>query len=323
VAEYLALQQPFFKSHPDIFSLAVMVDLVIIAPVACFLIVRLKRALTWQSLFSYMALGGLVSAFLLRGTQTGKSLVAFAISLELLLLAFFTTKVVSFVNRVRTGLKAGEPLEQALRQSLEAAYGQSLAAPLLRLSLTEFFLIYYGIFGWFRRSQTSNSVRPSTFSYHRSYDTTTLLAIVVILLFEAVPLHLLVNEWSSIAAWVLTVLELYTLLWLLGDYQALRLKPIEFTATHLHLYKGLRWQTDVALSNIVEITPAEFEVPEGCLDFSLSKTPQFLLRMDKPIVVYGLFGQEREASCVSISVDDPQRFQAHLQQLFTVRSELP
>lgn len=142
------------------FGLIVTLDLAIVAPAVCFLLVRRRRPLAPSAFVSYIVLGGFVSALLLRNTQTGRGLVVLAV-LELLSLAFFAGEIVAFVNRIRTGLRAEEPLEQTLHRGLEAAYGGSFALPVFRLVLTELFLIYYGVFGSFRRTP---AVNPDAFS---------------------------------------------------------------------------------------------------------------------------------------------------------------
>ncbi len=309
-AELWALRQPLIAANSN-YSLIVTLDLAVVAPAVCFLLVRRRRQLAPSVLIATIVFGGFVSGLLFRDVWTGRGLIVLAV-LELLLLAFFAARTVTFIDRVRTGLRAGEPLEQVLHKGLEAAYGRSPALPVLRLALTELFLIYYGIFGSFRRTP---NVNPDIFSYHRSQDTGTSLALMLIVAFEAVPVHFLVHQWSSVAAWILTGLSLYTLLWLLGDYQALRLKPIEFTATHLRLYTGLRWQANIALEAVAELVP----VDAACntyVDTSLTKTPRFFLRLKRPTPVFGLFGRRTEATFTGIYVDDPKRFQTRFQNLF-------
>lgn len=312
VAEFFALQHPLIAANPN-FSLIVTLDLAVALPAVCFLLVRRRRPLAWQTLIPYMLLGGFVSALLLRDAQIVRGLFL----LELLSLTFFISKIIPFVSRVRGDLQAGEPLEQALQRGLEAAYGGSPAMPVLRLALTEMFLIYYGIFGSFRRTPKASPERPDIFSYHRSQDTGMSLALMLILTLEAVPVHFLVHQWSNIAAWVLTGLSLYTLLWLLGDLQALRLKPAKLTATHLHLYTGLRQQATIPLEDIADITPAEPTVPAGCTQFSLSEPAQLYLYLKRPAPVFGLFGKRTDVSCIGVYVDDPERFQICIQSLFT------
>lgn len=144
---------------------------------------------------------------------------------------------------------------------------------------------------------------------------------MLIVALEAVPLHFLMRGSSAVAAWLFTGLSLYTLLWLLSDLQALRLKPVAFTTTRLRLYTGLRWQAHIALENVAAIMPAD-AASHACLDvsrldISLSRTPQFYLHLKRPVPVFGLFGGHTDVTCIGVQVDDPKRFQARICQATT------
>lgn len=44
---------------------------------------------------------------------------------------------------------------------------------------------------------------------------------------EVIGVHFLIAHfWSPTAAWIFTALDLYALLWIIADYQAVRLSPI-------------------------------------------------------------------------------------------------
>lgn len=126
-AELWALRQPLIAANSN-YGLIVTLDLAVVAPAAYFLLVRRRRQLAPSVLVSTMVFGGFVSALLFRGVWTGRGLIVLAV-LELLSLAFFATRTVTFIDGVRTGLRAGEPLEQALHKALEAAYGRSPTLP--------------------------------------------------------------------------------------------------------------------------------------------------------------------------------------------------
>ena len=52
------------------------------------------------------------------------------------------------------------------------------------------------------------------------------------------------------AAWIVTVLDLYGVLWLVGDYHALRLRPTRIDDDTLVLSYGLRWRASIPLDAI-------------------------------------------------------------------------
>ncbi len=178
VAEVWALQQPAIVTNPN-FGLVVTLDLAVVLPAVCFLLLRRRRPLAPSVLVSGIIFGGFVSALLLRlSGHTRSHAFVVLIGLELLSLAFFGTKIVTLVRRVRADLRTGEPLEQTLRRSLETTYAGLPALLVFRLALTETLLICCGVFGSFLRTPPA---RPHTFSYHRSQDTTVSLALIIVL----------------------------------------------------------------------------------------------------------------------------------------------
>ena len=90
----------------------------------------------------------------------------------------------------------------------------------------------------------------------------------------------------------MTALDVYGILWLLGDYHALRLRPTTIEDGVLHLRYGLRWNVDVPLSNIAELK---------------SGTRKGALK-----VARGLIGITRTIDAIAILPDEPERFEAAL-----------
>src|SRR5205814_1279247 len=68
--------------------------------------------------------------------------------------------------------------------------------------------------------------------------------------FESIGMHLLVQIWSVKAAWIVTALDVYGALWLIGDYHALRLRPTYAKDGILHLRYGLRWNVEIPFDQI-------------------------------------------------------------------------
>jgi len=70
------------------------------------------------------------------------------------------------------------------------------------------------------------------------------------ILVETVAVHMLVRQASPISAWILTGLSCYALLWLVGDFRALRSRLTVVAGGSLRFRMGLRWELDVSLSDI-------------------------------------------------------------------------
>jgi hypothetical protein len=136
-------------------------------------------------------------------------------------------------------------------------------------------------------------------------------AFLMLLVFESIGMHLLVQHWNVKAAWIVTALDLYGILWLLGDYHALRLRPSFVRDGVLHVRHGLRWSADVALSNIAAVEPAPLDWKrKGILRLTLLDDPRFLIRLAEPVTVHGLAGIRRTVDTIAVNAHDAEAFAA-------------
>ena len=67
---------------------------------------------------------------------------------------------------------------------------------------------------------------------------------------ETLVVHLLVSQWSDVAAWVLTAGSLYATLWLVADCRASVLRPIAFKGSVLEIRSGMRFSADIPLERV-------------------------------------------------------------------------
>ena len=88
----------------------------------------------------------------------------------------------------------------------------------------EISIFHYAIAGWRGKAPTG----PRVFSYHRENTYVTLaVALLMVMFVELFAVHALVHVfWSRLAAWILTGLTVYGIVWFLGDLHAIRLRPI-------------------------------------------------------------------------------------------------
>ncbi|HEY0607782.1 MAG TPA: hypothetical protein VGD58_33010 [Herpetosiphonaceae bacterium] len=204
----------------------------------------------------------------------------------------------------------------ALEASLRATFGKQTVVKLLT---TELSLLYYLAVGWFRRFQPSSATDP-TFSYHRANGYAAVLGMFgFVIALETIGLHLIVQHWSAGLAWVFTALSLYSLAWIIGDYHAARLHPIVLTPQTLHLRTGLRWRLDLDRSAIARVARATPGTRSGksYLNLALFGEPRLILDLKEPVVVQGLFGIQRAAARIGLSVDDEARFLTELNKLMS------
>ncbi len=140
------------------------------------------------------------------------------------------------------------------------------------------------------------------------------------MLIEVIALHVLVWMWNPGLAWVVTALSLYGMLWLLGDWRAVCLRPILVEKDALIVRIGLRWTVQVPLAALASVRPVEAQPPSrktpGYLKALLLGTPPYLIALNHPIVAHGLYGRRKTITMIGLAVDDTVSFEAALKHRF-------
>jgi membrane protein YdbS with pleckstrin-like domain len=175
----------------------------------------------------------------------------------------------------------------------------------------EIALCHHAFAGWRARPLTG----PETFTYHRRVSYGAMMAaLMLVMIPETLGLHFLVQRWSPAAAWVLTVLSIYSVLWLLGLYQAVRLRPIRVEEDRLLIRIGLKWRVEVPFEDIaaVEVLRGGTVLPKrkDLLRAVVLGDARYLLTLARPAVAEGPYGIRRRVEKIAFAVDEPQRFEA-------------
>lgn len=125
-------------------------------------------------------------------------------------------------------------------------------------------------------------------------------------------MHLVVAAWSEIAAWVLTALSAYGLIWIAGDWRASRLRPVTLEGDHVVVRAGLRWTAHVRLADVRAAAAPDwrrtFGSEAGEVNTALFGAPSVVLELDDEVPVVGPFGVRRRARRIGVALDDPDSF---------------
>jgi hypothetical protein len=108
-------------------------------------------------------------------------------------------------------------------------------------------------------------------------------------------------------AWIVTSLDLYGLFWLLGDYNALRLRPSLIDGDVLRIRYGLRWSMTVSRDQIESIRAPRGESDwkrRDVLKVAMIEDPRWIIVLREPLVAYGLAGFRKTVNAIAISPDD-------------------
>lgn len=307
--------RPDFAAQPEVLGLAVTADITLGIPLLFYLLVVRRHHVTPLALAPVFVLCLLAANALIPPAGQGAlRLVEVVLPLvELMILAAAAFKVRGIVRAYRRlrpqAVYGQDALDAALRQEL----GDAWVIPLLTTELT---LVTLAVAGWFMSFRPRPSVEAAFSTQRRSGYGLILGFILFILALETFGLHLVVSRWSTTAAWVLTFASLYTLIWLVGDFHAVRLQPIVLTAEALHVRCGLRWRATLpwAIIELARKATTQDKHRQDTLNAAVMGEPRLLLVCREPVVAVGLLGRRRHVRQIGLTIDDEKAFLESLRQ---------
>jgi hypothetical protein len=314
--EMWIVHSAYFLQNPSVFAFAIALDLVMGLPVLYYIFVVRQRRIPALTLVPVVVLAIVIASFILPATQQAPLdfIKKFIPLLELFVLGLIAIKIRTLVKQYHQAKLSAIYLTDALTTSLEQTLGASLFVTII---ITEFLLLYCAVGGWFKQFKRRDSSYRA-FSYHRKTGYAAVLGVLVLVLIgETTALHILLQQWNTVAAWIFTGLSLYSLLWLMGDFHAQRLHPIVLSKAHLHLRAGMRWRATIPFSDIGAIqkaNPRERKAA-GYMSLAIFGQPRLVIRLKQPVIVTGLFGITKEVQRIGLAVDDERQFQEALSKL--------
>jgi hypothetical protein len=293
-------------SRPGILVAALLVDLLVVIPAAYwFLCVRGRHSARRVMPVLLLSMAG--AAAVLPETYRGVVPVIrlLAAPAELGIIAMVVVRARRTLREAPAG--AADAAER-IRDVIAGALPYPGAVDVVTYEVA---LLYYAVFGWRARPEAGEHV----FTYHRKSGYGGIVfALLVATLVESVAVHLLVAPHSAQAAWLLTALSTYGVLWLMGDYQAVRLRSIAVTDDALRLRTGLRWTVALPWDAISAIVPARGATPAkgtaGWLRMAPMGAPNLIVELNRPVAVSGPYGITRRVQRIGLSVDEAARFLA-------------
>ena len=154
------------------------------------------------------------------------------------------------------------------------------------------------------------------FTYRNARSGSFTGGIIGVIVIETVVVHLLLYNHSRIAAWLLTILSVWAIIWLARDYYALGVGALRVDEQNVDLVIGHRYSLRVPRDNIASVSLPTFrdlpapETNEGRDYLNLLKpaTPNVLLTLRQPIRVRTPGGLHRTVARLGLYLDDAGTF---------------
>lgn len=303
-----------FQTNPTELALAITVDLTLISPLLYFLLVR-KSNVPTITVIPVFILGMIVTGLILPGQHhtTLNFIQTWILPLvELTAVSIITWKFLQLRKTFRQQSSQNMDFFDAMKE----AAGQVLPSKVSILLATEISTFYYGLINWKKRT-----LAPLEFSYHqKSGGVAILYAVLLIALVETIVLHLLIQGWSNIAAWVLTIISVYTAFQILGIVRSLSKRPTKLANGSLLLRYGILSEVMIPLDEIetIELSTKSKEWNQEVRKLSPLgdlESHNVILSVGEPMKISGLYGMKRSFKELAFYVDEPESFLDEVERL--------
>ncbi|MBY0029460.1 beta-carotene 15,15'-monooxygenase [Priestia aryabhattai] len=278
--------------------------------------------LAWQRKFSLkyfivlMATGLIAARFITPSEYLAsfQSVMWLGVGIEGILILFELSLLFMLVKNVPPILRRIKSSSLPLLFSFSRAVNEKFPKQTFLHVLSSEMLMFYYAFGTWKKKP---SAEVNTFTlYKRSSFITFQIMIIHAIVIETLGLHWLLHNTSVILSIVLLILNIYSIVFFLGDIQALRLNPLRVEDDRLYVSFGLSKRMEISFSDIAEIVEdahiLQQKVPNTTIEFIArdfeTVHPDLLLILKSPIEATLFMGIKKKYQQVAIRVDDPHAF---------------
>lgn len=296
-------------ANAGLLAAGLAVDLVVLVPLAYYLLVLRRGRLPIVTLLPILLLSALAASRLLPPDQHGalRLLETLAAPLELGLLGWIGWRAARAVREARRDA-AADPVDQLRRAAFEVTRNDAMAV----LFATEIAVFVYALGSWRARAHAPAGTKAFTHHQRGGYGGI-VLAFLILLASEGLAVHFLLLERSALAAWIFTASSVYGALWLVADYRATVLRPILVGDRRLRIRAGFRCAMDVPLAQVVAVGREKPDFGRESVNLTVLGTPTHWLTLAEPIVAEGPYGLRRRVRAFGIEPDSPADFDRALE----------
>ncbi|MDM5349351.1 beta-carotene 15,15'-monooxygenase [Lysinibacillus sp. RSDA_15] len=292
-----------------------LIDLVVVIPILWMLY---KGKFSLKQSILLVAIGCIAARFIIpiehlqpfvAVTWAGFALEGIMIVLEILLIA----TLVRYLPRVLADVRASSlPDIFSFSKAVEKQFPQH---PVIQMICSDLLVLYYGVASWKRQERLGFTLHKNS-----SYIAFQLMIIHGIAI-ETIGIHWWLHEKSMILSIVLLILNIYSVIFLIADMQAIRLNPVYVTDETIYISLGLMKRTEIDFNKIEEVIEdkgqLEGKLSKDTIDFVArdfgEAYPHVILKMKEPVEVTFMLGIKKHYNQVAIKVDQSQEFKQMLQ----------
>jgi hypothetical protein len=297
-----------FKLHREILSNAIVIDLLITAPLIYFFVIR-KSAVSKLTVIRVFVVGLLIAGLILNAhSNTLLYLIKTWISpvIEAMIIFVIGRKFYVANKRAKQSGKNNIDFLMHCRKVVQQVTGNEKATNIISSEISVF---YYAFIA--KKDKAIDYTSKFT-SYKENGILLVLGMILSIFLIETAGVHFLLRLWNSTLAWILTALSVYTCLQVFGHIKAIKARPTILNTDSLDIHNGLAGDAFIQYSNIEKIELSnKILVGRKAIKIALLKGMEnhnCVIYLKQPIEVTKIFGIKKRTDTVLFFVDRSKDF---------------
>lgn len=308
---------PFYQTAPASLTYAVIFDLLLTTPLIYFLIIR-KRNIPKITVVSVF-MGCLFLAHYIIPTAQQTLLHQLEFWLVPIVEFCVISAIIFSAQKTILQFKAEKKKSPDFYTALGLACKAVLPKRVATIFAMEIAVVYYALFSW--NAKPTAGITEFT-SHKKNGITSVVYALMMIFLAETFAVHMLVDRWSELVAWVLTWFSLYTCLQLFALVRSLprRLSYIDKIERRLYLRSGFFNETIIDIDTIKGIQLTARSLPEdgSIVKFSAlggMDTHNIILHLDEETIMQRIYGFQKSFTSLAIFIDEKDLFVNQLNEL--------
>ncbi|MGG1366326.1 beta-carotene 15,15'-monooxygenase [Priestia megaterium] len=304
------------QSLPGDFNGVVVGSILDLSLVAPLLFLAWQRKFSLKYFIVLMATGLIAARFIIPSEYLAsfQSVMWLGVGIEGLLILFELSLLFMLVKNVPPILRRIKSSSFPLLFSFSRAINEKFPnQTFIHILCSEMLMFYYAFGTW--KKQPSNEGNTFTL-YKRSSFITFQIMIIHAIVIETLGLHWLLHNTSMILSIILLILNIYSIVFFIGDIQALRLNPLRVDNDRLYVSFGLAKRMEIRFQDIEEIIEdthiLEQKIPSTTIEFIArdfeTVHPDLLLILKSPIEATLFMGIKKKYQQVAIRIDDSHAF---------------
>ncbi len=311
----LIVLSPIYKTHKDLLSVAVILDLIISAPLLYYIAIYNTTA-SKKTVTRVFMIGLLLGGFIIGNNET-----IFLISIKhwiapLIEIWVVYSIITTYNNAKKTALSAGITSIDFLPFCREILNNITGSKKMGNIIASEIAVLYYA-FSFKKSVAIDNEIR---FSYHKKNGILLVLGTVLSLfVIETAGMHFVFGIWSKTVAWVLTLFSAYSCLQLFAHMRSIIARPIHFGENFLELHNGLVGDAIIPYAQIENFELSKKEPIQGSIQkLVLLKGIEghnCIIHLSETITITRMFGIEKKCNKILFNCDQPKLFEETLKKM--------